>query len=490
MNILNIASHYLDVSLSIYFKIKLWVKGYYDEDHDIDKDLIKENLNITIINSLQGILANGRQKYRVIKCYKDNRIPSYRILHSISFEYKHYYLLIVRSLDEYNGLEYTPAEYCLEFGSEVLDEKTARVSISQMIYPERKLYYVRANDPQHQRELTIEMLERFKQISGMQNYDLLLRNCEHVANYVLYGLWHSQQVNEEFLQRNWIVQLWGRKWRLRKERFINTFPAKIRLNQLDFTDHPGDFYSEEILGQELGNQIPLTLKSIRYRMILCDPPADDMKKILVIGSRGTGKSTIINVLCNKSICRVSKLSMRVTRDIWFVTCKRNGTNDVDQRDLLIIDTMGLYDKLDDIELLKSFLKDRLSTNQITKFDLILAVKSIIDDQGEYAEIGGLLNMMRSCLGVDPSNLSNVIWVLTHIDKLKVPGGSTLEAEIRTRKYQNIQVVQDLQGFENQIVEAPDHRSGRFITVGFPDKVENQMIATVRRSANDIYNLGI
>lgn len=153
----------------------------------------------------------------------------------------------------------------MEFGSEVLDEKRARVCIKRFnenynVFQNPEVYVVK-HGIYGKILLTNLILDRFKRVSGMQNYDLILRYCEHITNYIAYGLWLSQQVNENFdgLNKNSLLFMIFRKicfgkhiiinalnnrlfWifrllRFRKERFINTFPRKIRFDsEYSYTD--------------------------------------------------------------------------------------------------------------------------------------------------------------------------------------------------------------------------------------------------------------
>ena len=42
-------------------------------------------------------------------------------------------------------------------------------------------------------EYTPAMVERIQRVVGATSYSLLLRNCEHVANYIVEGRWTSMQ---------------------------------------------------------------------------------------------------------------------------------------------------------------------------------------------------------------------------------------------------------------------------------------------------------
>ena len=43
---------------------------------------------------------------------------------------------------------------------------------------------------------TERVTERMKKVVGASNYSLLLRNSEHVVNYIMFGIWFSDQLDE------------------------------------------------------------------------------------------------------------------------------------------------------------------------------------------------------------------------------------------------------------------------------------------------------
>jgi hypothetical protein len=44
--------------------------------------------------------------------------------------------------------------------------------------------------------LSHDMLIRLSAVLGMCNYSIFLRNCEHVARYILFNEWRSSQIDE------------------------------------------------------------------------------------------------------------------------------------------------------------------------------------------------------------------------------------------------------------------------------------------------------
>lgn len=180
-------------------KIIYWIVGHYDEDHEVDIDLITAEENFPIIEELARKIKVNDSSYFMKRFYIKRDKKMMKI---VSFIYKHYFLVIFKEKININQQVTRPIEYIVEFGSEVLDEKRARVSIKRVnkndiIFQNNEVYIVK-HGKKGKILVTNTILDRLKHVSGMQNYDLILRNCEHIANFIAYGLWLSQQVNEDF----------------------------------------------------------------------------------------------------------------------------------------------------------------------------------------------------------------------------------------------------------------------------------------------------
>jgi hypothetical protein len=93
-----------------------------------------------------------------------------------ALKYLHYFLITVPSnlICEFHGSDHFTSIY-------EIHNKTMQ-----------QVYKVEADT--QQTEFTKEMKERLAQVEGFTNYSLLLRNCEHVAKYIYYGKWYSNQV--------------------------------------------------------------------------------------------------------------------------------------------------------------------------------------------------------------------------------------------------------------------------------------------------------
>lgn len=151
----------------------------------------------------------------------------------------------------------------------------------------------------------------------MSNYSLCLRNCEHVANYIYRNRWMSAQMDS---QEGKIFDYFISYMMDENKRLINTFPSCIR--PYIFGGNKSKLYSF-IDGNFVASKFDYYLDH-----------SEDTYNILVIGPTGAGKSHLINVIFNESICDSRASHKSVTREIYFIR-GRGEVYDLDKKNLWI-----------------------------------------------------------------------------------------------------------------------------------------------------------
>ena len=165
------------------------------------------------------------------------------------------------------------------------------------------------------------------------------------------------------------------------------------------------------LGRDDVVPAPFRPISVRYRLIACDPEPEEMRIILIVGMASSGKSTIINTICNRNL-------MHDMNDIMLIRCQPH-PDLADKRSTLLIDTRGFLDPYVEHNLVLSFLMSRLYIHNISKIDKVLVVKFIdLTSQGmnqglrlqydDDTEISCLVKILQTL-----PKFCSAHWILTH-----------------------------------------------------------------------------
>ena len=152
-------------------KEKLYKMGnffsYASKLVDAEKTSWAKNHSLETNPSLAALqidmLTGLKQKLHI--CYKKNAMLNL-------VEYQHWFI--------------TDGAIVIEFGGGDVLENTV------LVHKNPKQDYI-IDDSFY---LTTEIKKRMKQVCGMTNYSLALRNCEHVARYIQSGAWVSFQMSE------------------------------------------------------------------------------------------------------------------------------------------------------------------------------------------------------------------------------------------------------------------------------------------------------
>ena len=171
--------------------------------------------------------------------------------------------------------------------------------------------------------------DRMAHVIGMTNYSLLLRNCEHVVNYVAYGRWTSMQtVGQGRISSVLIDYMTDKSHRAVR----NTLPMQLQVNDRGVAKPPLYPDVTPIVEYSRSEQVLNISDNAAYN-------------VLVLGPTGAGKSSIINLFFNRKICESEDSVNSVTRHIEFHVglgeCVVNGAYGVHRINL--IDSIGFCD---------------------------------------------------------------------------------------------------------------------------------------------------
>ena len=197
--------------------------------------------------------------------------------------------------------------------------------------------------------LTTVVLERMKRVVGATNYSVALRNCEHMSRYIQSGCWVSfQMTGKGFFRKMYYKDMAA------YTKMINKLPLELK----EEGEEVKLLYQEnESSGRIIFQVMPKTVLTLED---------DNSYNILFLGPTGSGKSTLINLLCNRTVNKAAASVHSVTRELQYIQGKHrkvmeDGTSSV--RRTNIIDTIGFCDSVftpkQVLEVIKSSVKVNL-----------------------------------------------------------------------------------------------------------------------------------
>jgi len=201
--------------------------------------------------------------------------------------------------------------------------------------------------------------------------------------------------------------------------------------------------------------------------------------ILLIGPTGSGKSHLINVICNRQICDSETSLVSVTREIYFVRCK--ATIGSVMRQCVLADTVGLCDtNWDETEVL-NLIKDRVSSNVKAVhgvFIVVSAARLTVDFAKSIKHMMGWLDYKK--------NRMRFRFVITHVE------GESLEKQEKLKnQLREILELGDTTYYHNRDTDGQTLNKGNLIVcTGFPKEalLNDTGKASVSSSYNGLYKL--
>eukprot|EP00928_Gymnodinium_smaydae_P061697 TRINITY_DN45727_c0_g1_i1.p1 TRINITY_DN45727_c0_g1~~TRINITY_DN45727_c0_g1_i1.p1 ORF type:complete len:437 (-),score=55.83 TRINITY_DN45727_c0_g1_i1:136-1446(-) len=183
-------------------------------------------------------------------------------------------------------------------------------------------------------DYTLEVKARMAQVCGARGHSFCLRNSEHLAKYVMTGSWVSAAVFPE----GYLMQIFGAHLGDRERMLLNTPPEELRRSGMLIQPVYAD-----------GAQF---LRFQGLRTVLSELEAERAYNVLVLGPTGSGKSNLVNMCYNKTVCCSCSSANSVTRHME-ITHGIGWIYGQQERPVHIVDSIGFCDsELSPAEVLK------------------------------------------------------------------------------------------------------------------------------------------
>eukprot|EP00929_Paragymnodinium_shiwhaense_P114057 TRINITY_DN8237_c0_g1_i2.p1 TRINITY_DN8237_c0_g1~~TRINITY_DN8237_c0_g1_i2.p1 ORF type:complete len:429 (-),score=91.94 TRINITY_DN8237_c0_g1_i2:335-1621(-) len=172
-------------------------------------------------------------------------------------------------------------------------------------------------------DFSSDIQDRMAQVCGARGHSYCLRNSEHLAKFVMTGSWVSAAVFPD----GYLMTVFSGYLSDRERMLLNTPPEELRKTQ-------------EI--RPLYGPCKAFVEFRGYRTVLSEFEADRGYNVLVLGPTGSGKSNLINLCFNKTVCSSSSSANSVTRHMQ-ITHGLAPIYGREQRAVHIIDSIGFCD---------------------------------------------------------------------------------------------------------------------------------------------------
>ena len=176
-------------------------------------------------------------------------------------------------------------------------------------------------------DFTAEMRARLEQVEFFNNYSIMLRNCEHIARYVVEGNWHSTQVLEKGENNQF-------------QRFLK-YAAKEASREL-YTPPNG------LVTVEIAPQVTtIAHAKWNFEHTPQETSTTDGYNVLFLGPSGGGKSNMINHIFGQSLAKSARhaTSEFELAHFYHGRCSFPSENGTEQRKVCLIDSNCFMDEV-------------------------------------------------------------------------------------------------------------------------------------------------
>ena len=301
--------------------------------------------------------------------------------------------------------------------------------------------------------LTSEVWRRMRRVVGATNYSVALRNCEHVARYIQSGSWVSFQMSQKGILREMFF-----KDMAAYTKMINKLPLELK----EAGEEVKILYEEnESSGRVIFQVMPKAALT---------QEDDNSYNILFLGPTGSGKSTLINLLCNRSVNKTAASVHSVTRELQYIQGKLrkvmdDGSSNV--RRTNIIDTIGFCDSVFTSKQVLNVIKSSVKVN-LYHIDKVVVVCSGRIESNHVQAIQQFLKWLRY-----KKNRSQFVFVYNKAD----------HCDSEEEKQENVVGMMELLGAKqvtrtvtDDLQEGRESEVRACISTGFPKKATYEEVA--------------